>query len=193
VTITPLSGAQPLTRFIDATPGSVVEATGQSFPYGPVEAVVIDLIQEFGAQHIPALVLKIEGEPEPKLITSSGRDQIRIIRGTKNMTGKFQPQTAVTANLIPEKVQAVQFVGGATVATEIIQWTAGKLNISYHPGAGVEPEVLIAHRLNEDTTIAQGDWVVEHADGRIEVFTGDRFAASYDVDPTLRGLGSTVS
>lgn len=187
MTITTPGTAPEATKFEDAKPGALVELSGADFPR-PQQGSVVQLLLEFGATSIPALLIQFDDEPEPRLITDSGRNRIQIIRdSSKFNTGA--PAEAVTASLLPEQVTAVQFQGGSTNAVKLIQWTAGKTSLAYIQGQDVNPEHLLIRTLGKEDVVSIGDWIVEHADGRFEAYTADRFASTYDVDPRALGLG----
>lgn len=188
--LNPFTDRPPTTKFEDAYAGTLLEVTGQDFPT-PTAGTVVQLLKEFGSTKIPALLIKFQGEDEPRLVTSSGRNHIRIIRGTKSIAGQNAPDAAVRANLIPKTVTAVQFVGGAARATEIIQWAAGRASVSYYQQDGLEPEYMLMHALNQDTRISIGDWLVLD-DETFKPYSNDDFLAAFDIDPAQLGLHTGV-
>lgn len=188
-----LDAARPTARFEDAKPGSEIELVGGKF-FTPTRATVIQLLPEYGPTAIPYILVRQEGA-EPELVSSAGQVKLTIIRGTADLMRDAAPSSAVRATVIPYPVDAVEFIGGAQSATEIIQWAAGKASVSYQvAGNEGDSDTLIIRSMGEETTINVGDWVVDESDSGTGFvgLTPDRFAKKYDVDPVQQGLGSSL-
>lgn len=174
-------------RFEDALPGSVIEVYGTGID--TFRATVIEMRPEFGATSIPALILSVDGDPQPQIVTASGQYKIRIVQNSALLASEIPPQTVERVRMKPVTKEAIQFTGGKGLAIDIIRWTAGGARINYleeeigEGGAGTE--ALVMKTLDGDQTLGIGYWIVKDSTGKFEAVAPEKFRTDFEIIPKL--------
>lgn len=177
------TGGDTLTNFTDARPGSVIQYSGLGV--FNQEATVLEMKPEFGPTAIPALVVQPKGTTDTVLLTANGDTKIKILLDARSVASDDLPQRAVQARLRPRTVTAIQFTGGAGIATDLIRWLAGKVAVQYRGEDNDVDEALILTFLGNVSEVRPGDWVVQDEEGGFRAINGTEFVRAYDVVPSV--------
>ncbi len=166
------------TPFTAARAGSRIRITGKGFPV-PVEADVTAMLPEAGPRRVPGLIVTLEDGTD-RLILQEGI-QIDVLSDPSTLFTGFVPDAAVAARRRPTDIVAVQFLGDALGAVDIIKWCAGKIVVQHHAGEGDIPARLVFTIGPENTVEAiPGDWVYLENDA-IKVAKPEDFAQEIEV------------
>lgn len=167
-------------RFIDVKPGSQIQVEDYANAYEPFTAFVLEVQAEFGPQRIPMLMVKADHSPDPILLMADGKTRVQVIVDSNVLAAKTRSANVKHLRAIPVEVYGLQFRGGVESATEIIQFAAGKAQISWHDAVAGIPEMLMIGG-TIPRSVQLGDWVIEDAEtGTILAERGETFDNKYE-------------
>jgi hypothetical protein len=176
-----LPGTIKPTRFTDAAPGSRIRLYDVHSLYEPYEAVVTELIPEYGPHRIPALYVQTADSDEPRLIMGNGQTRIDIILDARKIMREEAPANAMQVRSRPQVFSCLQFEGGQRSAIEIITWAAGKAQVKWERGEGSDMEHLTLSFIDGDQRVNVGDFVMEDEKHRFSVARGDTLVEQFEL------------
>lgn len=160
------------TRFVDVAPGSKIRVEDYATPpnYAAFDAVVLELVPEYGPTRIPMLLLKADHSADPIPIVADGRTNVTVLVSADVLKTDKRDPSALHLRAIPREIYALQFTGGVDSAAKAIAFAAGRIGLSYDRGTDSRTEALVMHSVNGQQRALPGDYVIEDVESGVISF-----------------------
>lgn len=162
--------------------GSKVEVQDVTNGVDTFTGIVVGSTSAFGPTRLPAIYVKVDGtEDNVVAVSDTGKWRVRVLVDSALLGSDAVPESAVYIRNKPVTKQAVQFVGGAKSASEIIQWAAARAAISWRQSTSDTSEALILHTPEGAVEVPIGNWVVCGSRGEFYTDAPEVFVEQYDI------------
>ncbi len=166
------------TPFDKITPGSTIDVSHRNNMVEPFEATVLEYVESFGAQSVPALIVEPTGLGEAQIITADGYWEARVTRDGSALRFDEDPASVSLFASRPRKMKGITFSGGTPSATEIIRWTSGVLHVSWQAETTNDPEHLV---IGGTERMSIGDTLLIDENGSHLLLDPNQLARQFDI------------